>query len=67
MNQQPEQPSRLDPLASALDSNALRQLRFMLNKGLRPVEAAALLEKTPPKERQLLWSLLNQENSYNFV
>lgn len=55
-------PSQLDLLSRALGSEELRQLRFMLNKGLRPVEAARLLEKTPPRERQVLWNLLNKEN-----
>ncbi|MBS99609.1 MAG: magnesium transporter [Oceanospirillaceae bacterium] len=62
MTQSKDAPSLLDQLSSALDSSELRQLKFMLNKGLRPVEAAKLLEKTPPKERQILWNLLNKEN-----
>ena len=62
MSNQQDTPSQLDLLSSALGSEELRQLRFMLNRGLRPVEAARLLEKTPPKERQLLWNLLNKEN-----
>jgi magnesium transporter len=62
MTQSKDAPSLLDQLSSALDSSELRQLKFMLNKGLRPVEAAKLLEKTPPKERQVLWNLLNKEN-----
>ena len=62
MSNQQDTPSQLDLLSRALGSEELRQLRFMLNRGLRPVEAARLLEKTPPKERQLLWNLLNKEN-----
>ncbi|MBV1787305.1 magnesium transporter [Marinobacterium sp. D7] len=62
MSSQQDKQSRLDMLGSALDKRELRQLRYMLNKGLRPVEAAKLLEKSPPKERELLWNLLNQEN-----
>ncbi|GGB83666.1 magnesium transporter MgtE [Marinobacterium zhoushanense] len=62
MSSQQDKQSRLDMLGSALDKSEIRQLRYMLNKGLRPVEAAKLLEKTPPKERELLWNLLNQEN-----
>jgi magnesium transporter len=62
MSNPQDNPSQLDLLSSALGSEELRQLRFMLNKGLRPAEAARLLEKTPPKERQILWNLLNKEN-----
>ncbi|MGB2130984.1 MAG: magnesium transporter [Marinobacterium sp.] len=60
MSQQ-DQPSNLETLSAALEVGELQQLRFMLNKGLRPVEVAHLLEKTPPRERQILWNLLNQE------
>ncbi|KEA63268.1 Magnesium transporter [Marinobacterium lacunae] len=62
MSSQQDNTSRLDVLSNALDSSEIRQLKYMLNKGLRPVEAAKLLEKSPPKERQLLWNLLNKEN-----
>ncbi|GAA0788130.1 magnesium transporter [Marinobacterium sediminicola] len=58
---QPDTPSNLETLSAALEVGELQQLRFMLNKGLRPVEVAHLLEKTPPRERQILWNLLNQE------
>ncbi|MBP0048801.1 magnesium transporter [Marinobacterium sp. AK62] len=60
MSQQ-DQPSNLETLSAALEVGELQQLRFMLNKGLKPVEVAHLLEKTPPRERQILWNLLNQE------
>ncbi|MBA4503127.1 magnesium transporter [Marinobacterium marinum] len=58
---QPETPSNLETLSAALEVGELQQLRFMLNKGLRPVEVAHLLEKTPPRERQILWNLLNKD------
>ncbi len=60
MSQQ-DQPSNLETLSAALEVGELQQLRFMLNKGLRPVEVAHLLEKTPPRERQILWNLLNKD------
>lgn len=60
MSQQ-ETKSNLEALSAALEVGELQQLRFMLNKGLKPVEVAHLLEKTPPRERQILWNLLNQE------
>ncbi|SEG53971.1 magnesium transporter [Marinobacterium lutimaris] len=62
MSTQPEHNNTLDQLSSALDSGELKRMRFMLNKGLRPVEAAKLLEKTPPRERQILWNLVSKEN-----
>ena len=58
---QQETQSSLETLSAALEVGELQQLRFMLNKGLKPVEVAHLLEKTPPRERQILWNLLNKE------
>jgi magnesium transporter len=52
----------LDTLSEALQSENLKQIRYMLNKGMRPVEVAHLLEKTPPRERRILWNLINSEN-----
>ncbi|PSL14588.1 magnesium transporter [Marinobacterium halophilum] len=57
---QPDTPSNLETLSAALEVGELQQLRFMLNKGLRPAEVAHLLEKTPPRERQILWNLLHK-------
>ncbi len=51
----------LDMLSNALETENLRQIRFMLNKGMRPVEVAHLLEKSPPRERRILWNLINQD------
>jgi magnesium transporter len=56
-----ETQSNLEALSAALEVGELQQLRFMLNKGLKPVEVAYLLEKSPPRERQILWNLLNRE------
>lgn len=55
---QNESMSQLDKLNEALDSGELRQVRFTLNHTLRPTEVARLIEKSPPKERQILWSLI---------
>ncbi|RVU30678.1 MULTISPECIES: magnesium transporter [Neptunomonas] len=52
----------LDKLNKALESGAFQQVRFTLNTTLRPVEVAHLLEKSPPKERQILWNLVHHEN-----
>ncbi|WP_110709822.1 magnesium transporter [Salinicola sp. CR57] len=52
---------RLAKLNQALESGALDQARRMLNRGLAPVDVAHLLESTPPKEREILWGLLDPE------
>ncbi len=57
-----ENTSALDKLNRALDSGAFQQVRFTLNHALRPVEVAELLAKSPPKERQIIWNLVNQDN-----
>jgi magnesium transporter len=56
-----ETKSQLDKLNDALDSGEFRQIRFTLNHTLRPTEVARLIEKSPPKERQILWNLVSQE------
>ncbi len=57
-----ETTSALDKLNRALDSGAFQQVRFTLNHALRPVEVADLLAKSPPKERQIIWNLINSDN-----
>lgn len=52
---------RLERLSDALDSGALDQARRMLNRGLAPVDVAHLLESTPPRERNVLWELVDAE------
>lgn len=58
-------PEKLQPklakLSEALESGALDQARRMLNRGLAPVDVAHLLESTPPKERNVLWELIEPE------
>ncbi|EAR61055.1 magnesium transporter [Neptuniibacter caesariensis] len=58
---QTESKTQLDKLNEALDSGEFRQIRFTLNHTLRPTEVARLIEKSPPKERQILWNLVSQE------
>ncbi|MFY0677629.1 MAG: magnesium transporter [Neptuniibacter sp.] len=58
---QNESMSQLDKLNEALDSGELRQVRFTLNHTLRPTEVARLIEKSPPKERQILWNLVSSD------
>ncbi|EPJ47666.1 MAG: divalent cation transporter [Osedax symbiont Rs1] len=54
--------SELDKLSQALESGAFQQIRFTLNNTLQSVEVAQLLEKSPPKERRVLWQLIQREN-----
>ncbi len=54
--------SELDKLSRALESGAFQQIRFTLNNTLQSVEVAQLLEKSPPKERRVLWQLIQREN-----
>ena len=56
-----EPQSHLDRLNEALDSGEFQQIRFTLNHALRPTEVARLIEKSPPKERQVLWNLISSE------
>jgi len=53
--------THLDRLNEALDSGEFKQIRYTLNNSLRPVEVARLIEKSPPKERQILWGLVGKE------
>ncbi len=58
-SKEPLSPS--EKLNAAMDSGELRQVRYTLNNSMRPVEIAHLLDKSPPKERQLLWGLVNKD------
>lgn len=51
----------LDKLSHALDSGAFVDVRRMLN-GLPPADAAHLLESSPPKFRDILWTMIELEN-----
>ena len=55
------QRTHFEKLSDALDSGEFQQIRFILNHSLRPAEVARLIEKSPPKERQILWNLINQD------
>lgn len=52
---------RLRSLSEALDSGSLRQVARILNGGLSPSDIAHLLESSPPRQRTLLWSLVDKE------
>ena len=53
--------SRLQELNNALDSGAFIQARHMLNHTLKPAHIAHLLESSPPREREVLWNLVDLE------
>jgi len=51
---------RLRSLGEALDSGALKQVARILNGGLSPSDIAHLLESSPPRQRALLWNLVDK-------
>ncbi len=51
----------LERLTNAMDSGSFAQVRRMLNRGLPAQDVAHLLESSPPKERDLLWNLIEPE------
>jgi magnesium transporter len=51
---------QLQRLNEALQDGMFVQVRMMLNE-LPPADVAHFLESTPPKERKLLWRLINTE------
>ncbi|TBW56815.1 magnesium transporter [Marinobacter halodurans] len=51
---------RLRTLGEALDSGALQQVARILNGGLSPSDIAHLLESSPPRQRALLWNLVDK-------
>jgi magnesium transporter len=61
-HQQHQLKDYVDNLNAALDSGTFLQVRRMLNGQLPTVDVAHLLESFPPKERDILWRLINQEN-----
>ena len=52
---------QLRTLSDALDSGSLRQVARILNKGLDGSDIAHLIESSPPKQRSIIWSLLDQD------
>lgn len=52
---------RLRLLNEALDTGALKQVARILNSGLSPSDIAHLLESSPPRQRALLWNLVDKE------
>jgi magnesium transporter len=54
--------NKIKHLGIALDSGAIAQARRIINGDLQPADVAHLLESSPPKERKLLWELIEDEN-----
>ncbi len=52
---------KLRHLSKALESGALQQVSRILNGGLSPGDIAHLLESSPPKERDILWQLVDDD------
>lgn len=52
---------KLQSLSDALDSGSLRQVARILNKGLSPSDIAHLIESSPPKQRSVLWNLVDED------
>ncbi len=52
---------QLETLYEALNSGTFKQVRKMLN-GLAPADVAHLIESSPPKTREVLWALIDEES-----
>lgn len=53
--------STLQNINDALDSGALKQVSRILNKGLSPSDIAHIIESSPPKQRTVIWRLIEQD------
>lgn len=51
----------IERLNEAMESGAFAQVRRMINRGLPAQDVAHLLESSPPKERDLLWNMIEAE------
>ncbi|MEO9654767.1 magnesium transporter [Marinomonas sp.] len=54
--------THLQTVSDSLESGATMQIRYLLNGALPAQDVARLLESSPPKERKLLWELIDSEN-----
>jgi magnesium transporter len=52
--------ARLAALREALDSGTLRPAQRMVS-ALHPAEIALLLESVPPRQREIVWSMVDSE------
>jgi magnesium transporter len=53
--------TRLRSISEALESGSLSQVARILNSGLDPSDIAHLLESSPPKQRKILWQLVEDD------
>lgn len=51
----------LHELSAALEEGEFRQVRHMINSILLPADVAHLIESSPPRARQIIWNLVDQE------
>lgn len=54
--------AHLETITKSLESGATLQIRYLLNGALPAQDVARLLESSPPKERKLLWDLIDDKN-----
>ena len=54
--------NHLQTVTELLESGATMQIRYLLNGALPVQDVARLLESSPPKERKLLWELIEAKN-----
>ncbi|MCO4786189.1 MAG: magnesium transporter [Marinomonas atlantica] len=52
----------LQTVADSLENGTTMQIRYLLNGALPAQDVARLLESSPPRERKLLWDLINHDN-----
>ena len=62
MSRDERQYNKIQHLSVALESGALAQVRRIINSDLQAADVAHILESSPPKERKLLWELIDDEN-----
>lgn len=53
--------TKFKSINDALESGSIKQLARIVNKGLNPSDIAHLIESSPPKERNLIWRILEVE------
>ena len=54
--------NHLQTVTESLESGETMQIRYLLNGALPAQDVARLLESSPPKERKLLWELVEAKN-----
>lgn len=54
--------AHLQTVTELLESGTTMQIRYLLNGALPAQDVARLLESSPPKERKLLWELIDTKN-----